>query len=189
LRLQPDDTTDVVSYLRAMELRAASTTFPPPTLGARVTWTPPVPPVRPQAARRSWTAWTLTTVAVIWAAVAVISVFSPDMIHGSEQQHLPVAALATWIWGCAASVAAFVVMTRLRGGLDRRPLWMIVFGATVAMWTAATLISIFGPTVVTGSDPTTIPMAALIAPIVATLATILAAIVVLVTDNASNRER
>ena len=131
--------------------------------------------------------WTLATVAVIWAAVAAISVFSPDMIHGSEQQHLPVAAVTTWMWGCAASIAAFVTMTRLRGDLDRRPLWIIVFGVTVAIWSAATVISIVGPTVVTGSDPTTIPMAALIAPIVAMAATILAAILVLATSTFGSR--
>ncbi len=125
--------------------------------------------------------WTLATVASIWTAVALMSVFSPDMIHGSEQQRLPIAALSTWLWGFGASVAAFVAMARLRGPLDRRPLWMFLFGATVAFWSAATLISVFGPTIDTGSDPTTIPMAALIAPIVAMLATVVAAMVVVVT--------
>ena len=118
----------------------------------------------------------------IWAAVVLISVFAPDMIHGSEQQRMPVAAFGTWLWGVGASVVALVALTRLRGALTRRPLWMTLFGATLAIWSAATMVSIFGPTVVTGSDPTTIPVAALVAPIAAMLATSVAAIVVLVAD-------
>jgi hypothetical protein len=61
-------------------------------------------------------------------------------------------------------------------------MWMMLSGATTAIWSAATVVSIFGPTQVTGSDPTTIPLAALISPIVATLATVVAATVVLVAN-------
>ena len=142
-------------------------------------WPPPGTP-RSQAAQSSWTAWTLAAVASIWIAVGVISLFSPDMIHGSEHQRMPVAAFGTWFWGCCASTAAVMAMTRLRGDVGRRPLWMMLSGATMAIWFAATVVSIYGPTQVTGSDPTTIPVAALISPIVAMLATLVAATVVLV---------
>jgi hypothetical protein len=40
---------------------------------------------------------------VIWGAVIVISLFSPDNVSGSEQDHVPVAAILTWIWGLLAS--------------------------------------------------------------------------------------
>ena len=144
-------------------------------------WPPPPPPssVVARQAGGEWTTWALATIASIWTAVLVISVLSPDMIHGSAQQRLPVAALGTWLWGGGASIAAFMGMARLRD-VGRRSSWIIVFGATVAIWTAATLISILGPTTVTGSDPTTIPMAALIAPIVAMVATFVTVTVVTV---------
>ena len=44
-------------------------------------------------------AWTVAGVAVIWVAGALISIFSPDIVSGSEQEHLPVAAFVTWISG------------------------------------------------------------------------------------------
>jgi hypothetical protein len=62
---------------------------------------------------------------------------------------------------------------------------MMVFGATVGIWSAATLVSVFGPTHVTGSDPTTIPVASLIAPIVAMVGTIVAVTIVRVAHGLS----
>ena len=174
----------VASYGRAMELQTDTKVIPPPPPAVQRTWPPPVP-VRRQPAGSSWTAWTLAAVASIWTAVVLISVFSPDMVHGSEQQRMPVAAFGTWLWGFGASVAVFVAMARLRGDSDRRPLWTMLFGATAVIWSAATLVSVFGPTSVTGSDPTTIPRAALIAPIVAMVATVVTGTLVVVATGLS----
>jgi hypothetical protein len=113
----------------------------------------------------------MATVVAIWVCVAVISVLSPDMVHGSEQQRMPVAAFGAWFWGFGASIAAGMAMARLRGDTTRRAA-VLLAGATMTIWVAAAGVSIFGPTLVTGSDPTTIPIAALIAPIVAALVTI-----------------
>ena len=170
-----------------MELRIDTAVIPPPPPGTRRTWPPPAP-ARSQPAGSSWTAWTLATVATIWTAVVIISVFSPDMIHGSEQQRMPVAAFGTWLWGFGASVVVFVAMARLRGDPGHRPLWMVLFGATVVIWSAATLASVVGPTIVTGSDPTTIPMAALIAPITAMVATVITGATVLVAHGLSRTQ-
>jgi len=41
----------------------------------------------------------------------------------------------------------------------------------LGLWLAVATISIFAPTMVTGSDPTSIPIAAILAPIAGTLAT------------------
>ena len=51
------------------------------------------------------------------------------------------------------------------------------------------LVSVFGPTMVTGSDPTTIPLAAMIAPVVAMLATVAAGIVAVVANGLSRPPR
>ena len=114
---------------------------------------------------------TLATITAIWVSIALISVLSPDMVHGSEHQRMPVAAFGAWFWGFGASIAAVVAMARLRRDVAQRPAVMMVAGVTTTIWVAATVVSIFGPTLVTGSDPTTIPLAALIAPIVAALVT------------------
>jgi hypothetical protein len=110
----------------------------------------------------------LAATIVVWIAVLVISVFSPDLVSGSEQQHLPVAAFGTWLWGTVATVAVLV-----GGGLLRRAgeaLWWVAPAvATMVIWVVAALASVFAPTMETGTDPTTIPLAALIAPVVAAL--------------------
>jgi hypothetical protein len=41
----------------------------------------------------SWMAWTAAGIAGIWVAVTVVSLGAPDMVTGSEQERLPVAAL------------------------------------------------------------------------------------------------
>jgi hypothetical protein len=189
MRLRLDDAGGVASYGRAMELRIDTALIPPPPPpGAQVTWPPPAP-ARWKPVGNTWTGWTLATVATIWTAVVLISVFSPDMIHGSEQQRMPVAAFGTWVWGLGASVVVFVALARLRGNPSHRPLWMALFGTTVVIWSAATLASVFGPTVVTGSDPTTIPMAALIAPIGALVATVITGATVLITHGLSRMQQ
>ena len=61
-------------------------------------------------------------------------------------------------------------MSRLRRHLGQRPLWVMLFGATVIIWSGAALVSITAPTYETGSDPTTIPVAAVVSPLLAMLA-------------------
>jgi hypothetical protein len=98
-----------------------------------------------------------------WVAVAAIAVtsvatalLSPDMVSGSEHEHLPLAALAVWPWSAAA--AAYVVMASRRGGSRQ-----LVLG-TSALWVLVALVCIAAPVLVTGTDPTRIPLAALLAP-------------------------
>jgi hypothetical protein len=124
----------------------------------------------------SWMAWTVVGVVVIWVAVALISLFAPDMVTGSEQEHLPVAAFATWISGVVGTGAFFWMMGKLRGTVTRRPVWIGLSVTTVAIWTAATILSIVLPVVETGSDPTRLPVGAMVAPVAAAMLTALAGI-------------
>jgi hypothetical protein len=64
-------------------------------------------------------AWTAAGIAGIWVAVALITIFAPDMVSGSEQEHLRVAAFVTWIWGLVATGAFLWTMGRLRGNATR----------------------------------------------------------------------
>lgn len=124
----------------------------------------------------SWMAWTVAGVAVIWVAVALISVFSPDMVSGREQEHLPVAAFATWISGVIGTGAFLWMMGKLRGSVTRRPVWIGLSVTTMAIWTVATILSIVLPVVETGSDPTRLPVGAMVAPVAAAMLTALAGI-------------
>lgn len=122
----------------------------------------------------SWMAWAAGGIAAIWVAVVVISVFAPDLVSGSEQQHLPVAAFSTWLWGLVATGLFLWSMGRLRGRAERRPIWTGLAVATAAIWLVATVLGVSLPRVETGSDPTRLPIGAMVAPVAAMVLTGLA---------------
>lgn len=124
-----------------------------------------------------WVAATAIGVSSIWIAVAAISVFAPDMVSGSEHQHLPIAALTTWLWGGIATPFFLMTMFGLRRSAAWRPIWVGLGVTTVAVWTGTTIVAIASPVVVTGSDPTQIPLGAILAPIGAMVVTTLASVV------------
>jgi hypothetical protein len=134
-------------------------------------------PARQANADGSWMAWTAAGVGGIWVAVSLISVFARDMVTGSEQQHLPVALLTSWFWGSVATAALLWAMGRIRRDAAARPIWSVMAVATLALWLAATVIAIGAPVVETGSDPTQIPVGAVVAPVAAAALTVLAAFV------------
>ena len=112
------------------------------------------------------TVWTIVGIASIWLGVLFVSLFAPDFVSGSEQEHIPIAALVTWISGAAATRSVLNMMTR-RQGTEQNGVnsWAGMAISIAIIWLAVTLISIFVPEVVTGSDPTRIPLAAILAPI------------------------
>jgi hypothetical protein len=124
----------------------------------------------------SWMLWTVVGLVGIWVAVGAISLFAPDMVTGSEQQHLAVAALSTWVWGVVGTGAFFWAMGGLRGRAAAQPVWIGLGVATLVVWLVATVLSITLPVAETGSDPTRLPIGAMISPIAAALLTGLAGI-------------
>lgn len=133
--------------------------------------------VAPDTADRQWMAWTLIGLAVIWVGVLVISVAAPDLVSGSQQEHLPLAMFLTWIWGLVASIGFLWGMSKLRGAASRRPLWIGLAVSVAVIWGVAAVVSVALPTWETGSDPTRLPVWALAAPIAAALITTLASVV------------
>lgn len=129
------------------------------------------------SAERSWRSWTLAGVLAIWLAVVAISLFSPELVSGSEQEHLPLAAFITWIWGLMGTIGYLWGMSQLRGSLERRVLWTGLTLAVILIWGAATLLSVLMPTWETGSDPTSLPVWAIALPLAAALFTLLASVV------------
>jgi hypothetical protein len=138
------------------------------------------PDRRAATADGSWMLWTAIGVGGIWVAVVIISVFAPDLVSGSEQEHLPIAAITTWFWGGVGTVAFLWPMSRLRGDAAWRTTWIGLSVATLAVWGLATILAITLPAFETGSDPTQLPLGALFAPIAAAMLTALAGIVTVV---------
>lgn len=128
----------------------------------------------PATADGSWMLWTAAGIGGIWLAVLLISLFAPDMVSGSEQEHLPMAALTAWLWGLIATGTFLVAAVHLRGSASRRPVWIGLTVVTLTVWLVATVLSITLPVFETGTDPTRIPMGALLAPMGATVLTTLA---------------
>lgn len=113
--------------------------------------------------------WTLVALAAIWLGVLVTSFLAPDLVSGSQQEHLKVAALVNWLWGALATVS---VLRALRyRGTARDGAWTTIGLGTAAIWIAVVVFTLLGPSVDTGSDPTTIPLSAIIAPVAGMLLT------------------
>lgn len=125
----------------------------------------------------SWMVWSVSGLAGIWTAVVLISVLAPDLVSGSEQEHLPIAAFTTWLWGLVATGGFLWAMARLRGSASRRPIWVGLAVATLTVWLVATILSLALPVVETGSDPTRLPIAAIVTPMAAAALTVLAGII------------
>ena len=128
---------------------------------------------RTTTADQSWMLWTAIGISGIWVAVLLISLLAPDLVSGSEQQHLPVAAFTTWFWGGIGTLILLWAMGRLRGSARWQPIWIGLSVATLGIWALATILAITLPVMVTGTDPTRIPFAALFAPVAAAMLTAL----------------
>lgn len=115
-------------------------------------------------------------VAAVWIAVGAISVFTPDMVAGTEHEHLPIAAMTAWFWGVIAT--GFVGMSGAmgRGLADRR--WRALALTIGAIWAVVAIASIYSPMLVAGTDPTEIPLAALVAPFAGMIGTAFACLFV-----------
>jgi hypothetical protein len=126
---------------------------------------------------RSWRGWALLGLATIWLSVIVISLGSPDLVSGSEQEALPLAAFVTWFWGIIGTAGFLWGMSRLRWQPANRSTWAGVSLIASTLWVAAALVAVLGPVIETGSDPTQLPIWALGAPALAAGMTGLVAVV------------
>src|SRR5512133_568746 len=102
----------------------------------------------------------------IWLAMALSSVFAPDLISDA-QDHVPIVAITIWIWGAVAT--GFVLFGAAFPARDRLARWGLPV-AVLGIWGVVALVSIFAPTIVAG-DGTVVPVAGLFAPVAGTVAT------------------
>ena len=114
-------------------------------------------------------------VAGLWLAMALSSVFAPDLIS-ADYDHVPIVALTIWPWGAVAT--GFVLFGAAFPARDRLARWGLPV-AVLGIWGAVALVSIFAPSIVTGSDEmivagsgqTIVPVAGLFAPVAGAIAT------------------
>ena len=107
----------------------------------------------------------MSAVAVIWLATAAMSVLAPDMVTGSSHEHLPVALLSIWVW---AAVATTYTLMATKGSTEEAA--PLVTGIS-AVWVAVLVAVVWAPVMVTGTDPTQIPMAVFVAPVIGAITT------------------
>jgi DNA glycosylase AlkZ-like len=72
------------------------------------------------------------------------------------------------------TVVLLLAMGRLRGRPSWHPIWVGLSVATLGIWTVATILAITLPVIETGTDPTRVPVAAIVAPIAGAMLTALA---------------
>ena len=115
--------------------------------------------------------WTLFAVVAIWLAVLFTSLFAPDFVSGSEQEHIKIAAVLNWLWGLLATVGVLRMLRHPDVQKAENSTWIALGTGVGAIWFTMMLVSILVPRIETGSDPTRIPLAVIIAPIVAMILT------------------
>ena len=128
-----------------------------------------ISPVRPETTQPKSEATTAfayafagLAIASIWISVVLASVFAPDFVSGSHQEHLPLVGFTAWLWGAIAT--GVVVFDNDRPHPDRTagPCVMDRTGVGVSLvWLGVLLVALFAPAFVTGTDPTRIPLASM----------------------------
>jgi hypothetical protein len=115
------------------------------------------------------------SVACIWLAIGAASIWSPDMITGTSRERLALVAATDWFYAAIATGLVLMAFGRRSRGATGA-LWLGFTIAIATIWSVVALISIFAPTMQTGTDPTTIPIAAFVAPIGGVIATAFASV-------------
>lgn len=128
----------------------------------------------PEAGSSSSYGYAMTGLAIagIWVSVLLASIFSPDMVSGTQHQHLAISAWIDWIWGAIATGSVLTVaLIGLRARVMNRAPWTALGVGVALVWGAAAVVSILTPQWQTGTDPTLLPFAAWLSPIVAVVVT------------------
>jgi hypothetical protein len=110
---------------------------------------------------------TAVAVAGPWLAMALSSLFAPDLIS-ADYDHVPIVALTIWPWGAVAT--GFVLFGAAFPARDRMARWGLPV-AVLGIWGAVALVSVFAPTIVVGGDGTIVPVAGLFSPVAGVVAT------------------
>jgi uncharacterized membrane protein YhaH (DUF805 family) len=133
---------------------------------------PRAPTPAPEAARYRYAA---ITVCGIWAALAAASIWSPDLIADIDRTHVPIAAFMDWIYAVIATGLVLLAFSRRTRDLGRSS-WSSFAAVICGIWMLVAAASISAPSLISGTDGTTVPIAALSAPLAGLLATAFASV-------------
>ena len=114
----------------------------------------------------------------IWVSAILAAIYSPDLVSGANHEHVQLAMFFVWPLAAVATGMVLLAAGVSRHGVEQVGAWAVYAVVTMLAWIGAALGSIFISPMVTGSDPTTIPLAALIGPFFAVLVTAFACIYV-----------
>jgi hypothetical protein len=98
----------------------------------------------------------------IWTAVVLTSLFAPDLITGTTQDRFPLPFVVVLLAGLAATRSVVRAFNHGLGGTAR---WGLYAVTLLVIWAAVTVVSIYVPASISGTDPTQFPIAAVVAPI------------------------
>lgn len=91
------------------------------------------------------------------------SIFVPDLVTGSQQQHTHIAAFTAWIWALIGiGMVVPVAIQGIRAEVTDRAPWTMLGLGVGAIWLAGTAVAVFAPVWVTGTDPEQLPLWALL---------------------------
>ena len=128
---------------------------------------PPWTADRPDVTRSAFL-YGSVAIGAIWLSVVLLSMFSPDLVSGTMQDHFPIAMVVGLLAGLAATRSVVKAATR---GIGSPKLWAIYDLIVGIIWLAVALVSIYVPVIVSGTDPTQVPIGAVVAPIAGAIAT------------------
>jgi hypothetical protein len=110
------------------------------------------------------------SVSVIWISLTAASLWAPDLISDTDRTHVPLAALLDWIYAVIATGLVMLAFGRRTPDIGRSS-WASFATLISAIWALVAVASIASPSLVSGTDGTQVPIAALAAPLAGMLAT------------------
>ena len=114
---------------------------------------------------------TAISLIAIWVGATVAAIFAPDMITGSNHEHMQLAMFVVWPLAAVATGMVLLAAGVSRRGVESAGPWGVYAVLITLAWVGTAVAGVFVAPMVTGTDPTTIPIAAIVAPLFAVLVT------------------
>jgi len=119
--------------------------------------------IRPRGMARSGPGYSYLMTGIALACIVVSgilgSIFSPNLVTGSQHEQIPIAAFVGWIFDLIAiGMVVTVAMQGIRAEVIDRAPWTLLGLGVGAIWLAVMVVAIFAPVWVTGTDSTELPI-------------------------------
>jgi hypothetical protein len=128
---------------------------------------PPAPSARPVGTMTAFL-YGSVALAAMWLSIVLLSIFAPELVSGTMQDHFPIALVVGLLAGLAATKWVVRASTT---GIGPPKLWIVYDLIVGGVWLAVALVSIYVPVLESGTDPTLVPIGAVVAPIAGAILT------------------